>query len=166
MRTRWVSTATDPKLKPLFGNVLLNTMSFGSSPEVCKPCLHKIDYIVNTVKFSMICVYVSLHQIIIWNTCENVCMVTILTREHPSVARSLRDYNIWKIWISYTARVRQDNLFPSFCDGGRTKPKLNGGRTEPKLNILLGVGGGEQKKEYSIFYKVVDTIWFSHKPRG
>lgn len=58
----------------------------------------------------------------------------------------------------YSSGKRQDNLFPSFCDGGRTKPKLNGGRTEPKLNILLGVGGGEQKKEYSIFYKEVDTI--------
>lgn len=124
MRTRWVSTATDPKLKPLFGNVLLNTMSFGSSPEVCKPCLHKIIYIVNTVKFSMICVYVSLHQIIIWNTCENVCMVTILTRKHPSVARSLRDYNIWEnMNFLYSSGKRQDNLFPSLCDGGRTKPK-------------------------------------------
>lgn len=126
MGTRWVSTATDPKLKPLFGNVLLNTMSFGSSPEVCKPCLHKIIYIVNTVKFSMICVYVSLHQIIIWNTCENVCMVTILTRKHPSVARSLRDYNIWKIWISYTALVKGRTIFslPSVMVGEQSQKKL------------------------------------------
>lgn len=41
-------TAADPKLKSFFCNVLLNAMGFGSSPEICKPCLSKFK----TYKFS------------------------------------------------------------------------------------------------------------------
>jgi hypothetical protein len=39
MRIWSLCIATNPKLKPVISNIFLDTMSFGSSPEVDQPCL-------------------------------------------------------------------------------------------------------------------------------
>lgn len=46
MWCRWLPTAVNPKLESFFGNVLLYTMNFGSSPKICKPCL-LIECLIN-----------------------------------------------------------------------------------------------------------------------
>jgi hypothetical protein len=40
MRIWSLCVAPNPKLKPVISNIFLNTMSFGSSPEVYKPGLN------------------------------------------------------------------------------------------------------------------------------
>lgn len=41
VRSWWLTTSTNPKLKSLICNVFFHVVGFGSSPEICKPWLQR-----------------------------------------------------------------------------------------------------------------------------